>query len=187
LRLPDKRAFFEAWNRGKLGNKLQTWSRPEDVPGNYTGRLMFRRVSRLGGSDRIWEFPVRRAIPFWTGYLNTGRKPDLVANETAPDRHAVLQGELLEDVGGLRLFAAIREPEDSGKMIRMREALLKAREYRGLTAEILLRRYCSPASYDDLQELLILYPDHVVEFSAYSRAVGWAVGRNVLIWEVRLY
>lgn len=43
------------------------------------------------------------------------------------------------------------------------------------------------ASYEDVRELLKLYPNHVVEFSCCDRSVGSVPGRNTVIWEVRLY
>ena len=42
-------------------------------------------------------------------------------------------------------------------------------------------------SYDDLMELVELYPEHVIEFSATEGEVGLIRGRNHVVWEVRLY
>jgi len=36
-------------------------------------------------------------------------------------------------------------------------------------------------------ELLDLYPDHVIEFSAAEVFVGDRPGRNAVVWEVRKY
>jgi hypothetical protein len=40
--------------------------------------------------------------------------------------------------------------------------------------------------YDWLQELLEIYPDHVIEFSSYSVPVG-NLQRCLVVWEVRKY
>lgn len=57
----------------------------------------------------------------------------------------------------------------------------------GITARQLLRRHLWSADLDCLDELLELYPDHVVELSAFSRAVGVQPCRNTVTWEVRAY
>jgi hypothetical protein len=57
----------------------------------------------------------------------------------------------------------------------------------GLVATHLLRKYLWPSDYEDLMLLLDRYPDHVVELSACSRAVGVVPRRNTVIWEVRKY
>jgi len=55
----------------------------------------------------------------------------------------------------------------------------------GTTALLTLRHYLNDNSYDDLTELLDRYPDHQIEFSAYSKCFGTMKGRNAVIWEVR--
>lgn len=57
----------------------------------------------------------------------------------------------------------------------------------GLLARSLLRHYCDPASVDCIYELLDLYPDHAIEFSAFRVPVGTVPHRNTVIWEVRDY
>jgi hypothetical protein len=61
------------------------------------------------------------------------------------------------------------------------------RESSGVVARHLLKDHLWPSDYDDVQELLDLYPGHVVELTAFSRAVGVVPGRNTAIWEVRNY
>lgn len=50
-----------------------------------------------------------------------------------------------------------------------------------------LNRWLTPDSLSDLRELLQLYPDHVVEFTALDSNLGTLPGRNAVIWEVRQY
>jgi hypothetical protein len=57
----------------------------------------------------------------------------------------------------------------------------------GVTATTLLRSTMSAASYDDLQELLVEYPDHVVEVSVLSTNFGTCPGRNAIVWENRRF
>lgn len=111
----------------------------------------------------------------------------LYFNECAPDQWASLQGEVVRLSTGLCLFAAIRKTEDFGKLLRMRDVLPYAKHYHRLQAKQVLQQHCSPTSYDDLSELLDLFPDHVIEFTAYARQLEGYKLRNVIIWEVRLY
>lgn len=57
----------------------------------------------------------------------------------------------------------------------------------GLQAKNLLKGHMDAASYNDVMELLDLYPGHVIEFSVCDRQVGMVPGRNTVIWEVRDY
>lgn len=57
----------------------------------------------------------------------------------------------------------------------------------GLRAMGLMKHHLWPSDYDAVWDLLADYPGHVVEFSAFSRAVGTVPNRNAMIWEVRYY
>ena len=57
----------------------------------------------------------------------------------------------------------------------------------GTAARQVLKKNLNPNSYDDLQELLDEYPDHVVELSALDTVFGTCPGRNGIVWEARAY
>lgn len=143
---------------------------------------MLRPLNSRGGSVRADHFPVKTALRRWKE-----RAGFFWGNETAPDDRATLQGEIRRGAFGWEFFGAERSREDFGRMIRMRDALRVARSYQGLIVLFLLRKHLSPPSYDDLMELVDLFPDAVVEFSAYDRELGERRGRNTIIWEVRNY
>lgn len=184
--ITTKAEFYRLWHRGSLGNKLRTWAHPDHVPASYTGSLMLRPMNSPGGSASIVELPVKKALDFWRWSIERGLTKRF-ANECAPDSEAVFQGEVMRDVGRLYLLGHYREYKPGAKLMRMRDALKQAKEYRGLAAEFMLRKVSVPASRDDVLELLDLYPDHVIEFTAYRRCVGNCQQRNVIIWEVRKY
>ena len=56
----------------------------------------------------------------------------------------------------------------------------------GLMALGLLKCYLDDPSYDNMMNLLDEYPDHVVEFTAFSRGMG-VLGWASCVWEVRRY
>jgi hypothetical protein len=184
MQIKTKQEFYELWNSNKLGNKLRTWNTLEDLKKNgYTGLLGIRAVL-VGGGPFLHGFTATGVPDAYKQFKKLGvEKEDTVLCEAAPDEKVTLQGEVYRDVDGLYLFAL----ENNLQGLRMRDALKLAREYHGLEALILLKKHLSAASYDDIMELFDLYPDSVIEFSAYSNCLGWAQGRNTLIWEVRNY
>jgi hypothetical protein len=185
-RLDNKRAFYRLWHAGAFGNKIRAWSRPEEVPQDFTGRIMLRAMNSPGGSALNRELPAREAVRVWKEDRAAGRLPEWQGNETAPDDRAMLQGEILRDHEGLQVFATPRKAEDVGKLLRMRDVMPFARQYTGLAAVLLLRRYLDPASLETVEELLNEWPDHVIEFTAFDGPLG-THNRNTIIWEVRAY
>lgn len=185
--ITTKVEFYRLWHRGALGNKLRTWAHPDHIPADYKGNVMLRPMNSAGGSASIVELPIKTARKFWRWHIDRCIRPQRFANECAPDSETVFQGEVYRDVGQLYLFGFYREYSPDNALMRMRDALKLAKEYRGLAAELMLRKVAFPASREDLLELMDCYPDHVIEFTAYRRAVGHCRQRNVIVWEVRSY
>lgn len=69
----------------------------------------------------------------------------------------------------------------------MGKAIKNANSTTGLKAKLILQENLSPKSYDDIQELLEIYKDHIIEFENYKINLGNIPHRNTLIWEVRKY
>lgn len=89
----------------------------------------------------------------------------------------ILQGEF----DGLNLtYSTYKAP--------MRVALSECMEHAsGPRARLLLKGACDPDSYDDLIWLSYQYPEHIIEFSAWSTGPEHLNGRNTQIWEIRAY
>jgi hypothetical protein len=175
----SKREFYRLYFAGAFGNALRTWPTCEALNASgYGGTVTIREAGRAGGGFCRYSVPVsevRRVL------LEAHVDPSRVTfNESAPDHQLVAQGEVARLVGGLALrYATAKRP--------MREAMATARDVTGATAVAVLRSALSESSYDDIEALLDLYPDAVVEFSAYAGLVGNAPGRNAIVWEVRNY
>lgn len=175
--LTTKAAFYRAYFRGQFGNRPRVWKTVTDIPADVGG-IMLR--ARSVSAAVVREYPSLAALH---AALATIDQRNVTFNETAPDHKVLLQGEVLRSPTGLMLFAAERCAP-----LRMRDALARhGRTTTGLTALLLLQRYLWPSSYADVMEVLDMYPDHVVEFSAYSCRVGALRGRNHFLWECRLY
>jgi hypothetical protein len=168
-----KREFYRLWNAGLLGNRPRTWhSLMALTSSDFQGEVTIRNAEVPGWRTQ-YRVPVNEAI--------LTAPPGSTFNESAPDLQLTFQGEVTRREGGLYLRF------DCTPNLKMKEAMACAKDAYGLTAKLLLDRYLWPSSRDDLDALLDLYPDHVIEFSAYDRAVGDRPHRNTLIWEVRAY
>lgn len=160
-----------------LGNRPRTWVGREALAASgYGGPVSIRTAQGSGGGKAMYRVPAAEALALTAGW---GQAPTF--NESAPDDRLVLQGEAARMVGGLCLTYSTTPG------LAMREALKNARTASGVAAHAILAAYLSPSSRDDLDALWDLYPDAVIEFSAYECCVGDQRGRNALIWEVRNY
>jgi hypothetical protein len=181
----NKREFYSLWHNRQLGNSLRTWNTLEEVPLSFSGHVMVRQAGAIGGGV-VEEAPVVLLPALVASIIKRGIPlRDLRFNECAPDMNARLQGEVRIIDGNIYGRLWRRPDKDFGKLIRMRQALEKAEELSGPEVYFLLRQYLSPASHEDVIDLLTMYQGHVVELTAYSHDLGWARGRNTIIWEVR--
>ena len=69
----------------------------------------------------------------------------------------------------------------------MRDCLKNGIQLNGLNVKMLLLKYIYPNSFNDIMELIDIYPEHVIEFSTYEMPLGDCINRNTVIWEVRQY
>lgn len=99
----------------------------------------------------------------------------------APHHLGTVQGEVVEYLGQLQLtYSTIKKP--------MREAFAEEQLFlKGLSAQLVLQRNMNTASYEWLRHLLEIYPEHVVEFSCFSRCWGTVPRHNTVFWEIRKY
>lgn len=97
----------------------------------------------------------------------------------APTEKTTIQGEVRLSTYGVEFrYSCLALP--------MRAALSQSQKtVTGLTAVMLLKQHLNASSYDWLIELLELYPDHIIEISAYSQEWGTIPGYNCVFWEVR--
>lgn len=168
MKVNNKQEMYTLLRAGKFGNTARIWnSYIELVESGYTGLVGVRSLS-VGG-------------PFLP-YLTVAEAPrEGIYSEMQLDEHILLQGEVYRSVEGLYLLA-------SSLKTHMRPALREGgKHYWLLAAYAQLQTALWPSDYDNLMELLALYPDSVVEFSAYDKAVGIIPNRNTIIWEVRNY
>jgi hypothetical protein len=179
----NKKQAYALFHNGRLGNKFRTWDSVRDfVYSGYAGMATMRYKGTVTGKAWVaYNVPHTEVANRAKQWIAQGADPMMiVVNESAPDERLAIQGEIVMTIKGLSLFY-------STEKAKMRVALANGKQCYGLKALALLRRYCDASSYDDLMELLELYPDSAIEFSVYQMNVGCCRARNTVIWEVRNY
>lgn len=185
MKIESKAEFFRLWNAGALGFKLRTWNDPKEALASGVAIVGLRQVGKAGGG-RLDIVPIagsmghERLAGVVREWTNAGMR--FVICEAAPDEHGTLQGEICRTIHGWGGLMGVSNG------LRMREAmaagLLKPRG--PAVSRFLVRHYMSPASLDDLDAILDLYPNATVEFTCYGDH-DFGRGRNTIFWEVRDY
>ena len=114
------------------------------------------------------------------------RKEDLKFNESAPDDHLLIQGEIIYQPDS-RVYPDNYLLLYSTEKTQMKFALKNAKTASGLKVRIMLEHLMTESSWEDLLDLMEKYPESVIEFSTYDICLGNLPGRNTIIWEVRDY
>lgn len=177
-RLDTKRKMYEHYYAGRLGNKPRTWKRTIDlIDSDYRGLISIRSL-QISNPVRKYHVPYEsfQSVLRELHRLNGIEPEDLTFVEAPDDTARSIQGEY----DGYHLTYSF-EP------LPMRLAMDKdTRHARGVFASVLLKVHLDPVDYDWLQELLVLYPDHTIEFSGFTKPVG-ELKTKMLVWEVRAY
>lgn len=180
MQITTKTEFFDLWNKGVLGFKLRTWESPEDALSSGVPSVGFRQLGVAGGGKFEIADPAT-ILATASRWRSAGLR--FMICESAPDERGTIQGEVCRGLGG---WAGFLGPVVAGR--RMRDSIRDGHITPRTPAEtrFLLRTYLSPASLDDLDALLDLYPDATVELTAYGDH-DFGRGRNTIFWEVRNY
>lgn len=180
MTIDSKQEFFRLWNAGALGFKLRTWERPEDAVAAGVPLVGFRQLGASGGGafEMCSLAQILSVAARWTA---AGRH--FMVCEAAPDERGTIQGEVCRTFRG---WEGLLGPVVGGRRMRdsIRDGHLTPRT--GASVVALLNIYLSPASRDDLDAILDLYPDATVELTAYGDH-DFERGRNTIFWEVRNY
>lgn len=174
-----KNSFRRMYQEGAFGNKLRTWASYEALcDSDYHGQVSGRHVRTAGlfiynqSADALRK---EWALPEPPGNYHF--------NETPPDSLMLIQGELSRQPTGLDLQYSTELNLPLREVINRRPSLTAT----GIRAKLMLEHYLWPRSQDDIWEMLDAYPDGVLEFSAFAKAVGHMPYRNAIVWEVRNY
>ncbi len=175
-----KEEFYSFYYENPLINKLPMWKNyTELLNDTYRGKVGIRYSKGIGRKTRF-NVPFTKIPETLNEFELEGFNRDDVSFVIAqPDEKILILGELkLTELGLYLMYSQEKKP--------MKEALNKSTKHAfGLKAKMLLEHYLYPQSYSDLLTILELFPNSIVEFTAYSKNFGILPNRNTIIWEIR--
>lgn len=179
LPVTNKADFYRRFYAGEFGNHGPMWSSLDAWrKSGYADPIAIRTLRPGGRCD--YNIPADQVDERTSEFIKQGW-PELNWSAMAPTHRTIVQGEACLLPGGLSLFV-------SRELLPMRDALrVGGKHVNGVMATALLRGACDPDSYDQIQNLLDSYENHVVEFSVFGCCWGVIDNRNTVIWEVRRY
>lgn len=180
-KVPTKKECYVLFESGSLGNKPKTWSSYKEIlAAGWKGKVTMRSKAGMARKNVRYNVALKDIPHEIEEWKKQGMKEEHISfNESMPDEHLIIQGEIMRNEKGIYLLYSTLKTQ-------MNTALKEKPEHAiGLKANLLLKENLWPSSLADVEALLELYPNSVIEFSAYEIAVGNLPGRNTVIWEVR--
>ena len=178
-----KKDFVRRYALGEFGNASPTWNTYQEWADDRGWRYgdLFHIRNRVAGAKTWYDVPWFSLRPSWYRAYEECGAGNLYISAMAPTECTILQGEVQRGLWGLDLhYTTVKKP--------MRDALAtSSHSVRGIIATLILRQYLNQLSYLWLEYLLEEYPNHVVEFSVYSKCWGTVPGFNTVFWEIRNY
>lgn len=179
----NKKDFTRRYRKGEFGNASPTWDSVEEWKNLHEKpKGMYHLRNRIRGGPTFYDLDEWQVIPYYNTQIVEGDNPEnYYLSLMCPTEHTLIQGEVMQDVGGLKLFySTVTKP--------MRQALKEqSQTICGIIAVSVLKYYLCPNSWEWLNVLLDRYPGHVVEFTTLGCEWGTVPNFNTLWWEVRLY
>jgi hypothetical protein len=181
--------FVDRYIAGEFGNRSPTWGTIDEwlehEQPNPNEGVLYHIRNRVAGGPTFYNVEGKDLPKKWKECVAKGARPSMLyISRMVPkevEKGLLIQGEVMQGVHGLDMFYSVLPRP-------MREALsLTGVRAAGSIASSLLQSRMDPGSWDWLNELLLRYPDHVVEFSTYRTPWGTIPNRNTVIWEVRRY
>lgn len=167
----NKREYYNLEKKHLLGNTLRTWYGLDAyIASNCPCNVGFRSYNTNGLFIPKVDLEALQMLRL--------EGLDGIFSEKPDDSRLLLQGHIESDFS---LYYSI----EKNKTLREVENSLLCMH--GLQSREVLKYHLTTASYEDLCELFELYPDSIIEFSVFDYCLGWAKGRNAIIWEVRNY
>ena len=178
-----KSEFYELFNLGFFGNKVDTTNSYEEViKKGWEGTVSIRSSGSGSARALVYNFPIENILQEIEKRRKLGFDiTKLSFSKTPPDDKLRIQGEVMRTERGLfLLYSTVKKPMNLS--LRDEEKIAW-----GLDALNLLKENLFPVSLEDIYEILNMFPNDVIEFSSYDVCVGNLKNRNTIIWEVRGY
>jgi len=186
-RIGTKREFFRLQGLGLTGNAIPSWRTVgEAIAAGYPidGRVMIRSLEPGWPGTRP-DVPLvqAEAVVAWLVAVHGGRGDDLFLT---PMSQALTGGRCLnaEVWDGPCGWEMTYSTQDAIMRVALRDS---PRQATGVACRAILRDRLNENDWDDLEALFARWPGHVIELTAYDRAIGTLPGRRTVIWEIRDY
>lgn len=184
----SKTDFARRYTQGEFGNASPSWMNLSTFLEETLGDCLqpdgtiplYSLRSSKPGEQTLYNASRKETAITWNCYEKEG-KTGWYASRMAPTQDTVFNAELYVCPGkGLRLFYS------TGPHTMKDGLKLNGRELTGVAAKLFLQTKMPHRDYEWLMYLLEEgYPDHIVEFTTYSRVFGTVPGFKTVYWEVR--
>lgn len=178
-----KKRYYSLSESNFFGNRALTWgSVDEIIDSGWKGKICIRSKKGIERARTPFALTLEETILKIQEFKKEGiPSEELIFNESMPDEYLTIQGEVMRSPENYSLvYSTIKAP--------MNIAFKKERLFaKGLRALNLLKGNLCPSSYESMQIIFDMFPNSVIEFSAYDIEVGNLPNRNTVIWEVRNY
>ncbi|MFH1325814.1 MAG: hypothetical protein ABIH49_03560 [archaeon] len=180
-----KTESYLLYEKGIFGNKALTWNSYDEIlKSNWTGKVCIRSKKGISRKDVRYNLEIDKILEEVEKLKELGhREEEITFNQSMPDEHLLLQGELMTRENCPYLFyTTVKKPMNIGLAEESKIA-------EGHHANKILKGNLSEESYNELIKLMMDFPESVIEFSTYSIPVGNLahLNRNTVFWEVRNY
>lgn len=176
IRFETKGEMYRALYAGRFGNYPRAWqSLKEVLESGYSGHVSIRS-KQTSNPVKLYHVPADELAGKVHSLPPAHRDAGLVFSESPDDSKRTIQGEY----DGFNLTYSFYQ---APMRLAFEKQMLHAE---GPSARWLLKRYLESADLEWLDDLLLDFPGHVVEFSAFSCRVGMD-RRWMIVWEVRAY
>ncbi len=187
--ITDKKQFQKLSQAGRLGNFLPAWKTVAALHASgYRGWLTIRSIVE----DCPWFVTWIHSSKFHATFRRILKKSRMDADKfffqsvPGPNAGRIFQFEAMRGtLGGMSNYLKLVY-EISIKDIPLRGIRDRGIWVEGLAAQLILRRYLDPTSFDTLQELWDEHPDAIIEATEFSVPCGM-FQKNLVVWEVRNY
>lgn len=177
-----KHDFVKRYLKHEFGNMSPSWGTIgeflEDCH-KFQDDLIHIR-NRQAGGDTWYDIKPRNVAGLWERIMRGAITADnLYISLMAPTDKTLIQGEVQQGTTGIEIYVTtVAKP--------MREALVQRGESsNGIVALTTLKHFLCPNSMEWMYVLLDRYPEHVVEFSTYTKCWGTLPNYNTVFWEIR--
>ena len=179
----SKRDMYARFMRGEFGNTYPHYATVADAIAGVGGyhaatQRAWNLRDMIPGGRFFRDVPYRDMVELVPTYRDGCM---IIPTVFDIEEYRTLNGECTILDSGLYVYSSTAPGY-------MRESLAAGGVgHTGSAAKAVLDVYLNENSRDDMRELLTRYPDHVIEFTCYSKCFGTLPHRNTVIWEVRKY